>query len=85
MTVLAVGGLRRSEAGPDHRPYGLFCVAPDHQLGFHHLKAIEAAGELAAIAGRQPEPFNFCTGLRIQTLVETIDASSHAGTWKDVP
>ena len=78
-------GFRRIEAGPDHRPYGLFCVAPGHQLGFNDLKAIEAAGYLDAIAGRRPEPFNFRAGLRIQTLVETIHASSRAGMWTDVP
>ena len=39
-------GFRRIEAGPDHPPYGLFCVAPGHQLGFNDLKAIEVAGFL---------------------------------------
>jgi predicted dehydrogenase len=77
-------GFRRIEAGPDHPPYGLFCVAPAHQLGFNDLKAIEVAGYLDAIAGRGPEPFNFRAGLRIQTLVETIHASSRAGVWKEV-
>ena len=67
-------GFRRIEAGPDHAPYGLFCVAPGHQLGFNDLKAIEVAGFLEAIAGRRAEPFNFRAGLRIQTLVETIHA-----------
>ena len=77
-------GFRRIEAGPDHPPYGLFCVAPGHQLGFNDLKAIEVAGFLDAIAGRRPEPFNFRAGLRIQTLVETIQASSREGAWKEV-
>lgn len=77
-------GFRRIEAGPDHPPYGLFCVAPGHQLGFNDLKAIEAAGFLDAVAGRRAEPFNFRAGLRIQTLVETIHASSRAGAWKAV-
>ncbi|HXZ14746.1 MAG TPA: gfo/Idh/MocA family oxidoreductase, partial [Roseiarcus sp.] len=77
-------GFRRIEAGPDHPPYGLFCVAPGHQLGFNDLKAIEVAGFLDAVAGRRPEPFNFRAGLRIQTLVETIHASSRDGAWKDV-
>lgn len=77
-------GFRRIEAGPDHPPYGLFCVAPGHQLGFNDLKAIEVAGFLDAIAGRRPEPFNFRAGLRIQTLVETIHASSRAGAWLEV-
>jgi predicted dehydrogenase len=76
-------GFRRIEAGPDHPPYGLFCVAPGHQLGFNDLKAIEAAGFLDAVAGSRPEPFNFRAGLRIQTLVETIHASSRAGAWKE--
>ena len=77
-------GFRRIEAASDHAPYGLFCVAPGHQLGFNDLKAIEAAGFLDAVAGRRPEPFNFRAGLRIQTLVETIHASSRAGAWQEV-
>ena len=77
-------GFRRIEAGPDHPPYGLFCVAPGHQLGFNDVKAIEAAGFLDAIADRRPEPFNFRAGLRIQTLVEMIHASSREGAWKEV-
>jgi predicted dehydrogenase len=74
-------GFRRIEAGPDHPPYGRFCVAPGHQLGFNDLKAIEVAGFLDALAGRAPEPFNFRAGLRIQTLVETIQASCREGVW----
>jgi predicted dehydrogenase len=77
-------GFRRIEAGPEHPPYGLFCVAPGHQLGFNDLKAIEAAYFLDAVGGRRPEPFNFRAGLRIQTLVEAIHASSRAGAWKEV-
>jgi predicted dehydrogenase len=77
-------GFRRIEAAPDHPPYGLFCVAPGHQLGFNDLKAIEVAGFLDAVAGNRPEPFNFRAGLRIQTLVETIHASNRAGAWKEV-
>lgn len=77
-------GFRRIEAGPDHAPYGLFCVAPGHQLGFNDLKAIEVAGYLNAIAGKTPEPFNFRKGLRIQSLVEAIQTSSRAARWLDV-
>lgn len=74
-------GFRRIEAGPDHAPYGRFCVAPGHQLGFNDLKAIEVAGYVGAIAGENPEPFNFRRGLRIQTLVETIRRSSLERRW----
>ena len=77
-------GFRRIEAAPDHAPYGRFCVAPGHQIGFNDLKAIEVAGYLDAIAGRGPEPFNFRKGLRIQTLVETIQRSSAQNSWLKV-
>jgi predicted dehydrogenase len=74
-------GFRRIEAGPDHAPYGLFCVAAGHQLGFNDLKAIEVAGFVNAIAGRAPEPFNFRKGLRIQSLVEAVQQSSKSERW----
>lgn len=74
-------GFRRIEAGPAHPPYGRFCVAPGHQLGFNDLKAIEIAGFLDAIAGRTAEPFNFRAGHRIQTLIEAIRQSSHETRW----
>lgn len=77
-------GFRRIEASPDHAPYGLFCVAPGHQLGFNDLKAIEVAGYVNAIAGKASEPFNFRKGLRIQTLVETIQNSAREGRWIEV-
>lgn len=77
-------GFRRIEAGPDHAPYGQFCVAAGHQLGFNDLKAIEVAGFISAIAGTSAEPFNFRKGLRIQSLVETIQRSSIEGRWLDV-
>ncbi|QEN85941.1 Gfo/Idh/MocA family oxidoreductase [Labrys sp. KNU-23] len=74
-------GFRRIEAGPDHAPYGLFCVAPGHQLGFNDLKAVEIAGFVAAIAGKQPEPFGFRSGQRVQQLVEAIQRSATEGRW----
>ena len=82
----AVGrrGFRRIEAGPEHEPYGLFCVAPGHQLGFNDLKAIEVARFMEAIAGLGPEPFDFRAGQRIQMLVETIQASAREGRWLDI-
>lgn len=77
-------GFRKIEAGPDHPPYGLFCVAPGHQLGFNDLKAIEVARYAEAIAGLREEPFGFADGLRIQTLVETIQKSSKQEKWLSV-
>ena len=77
-------GFRRIEAAPDHPPYGRFCVAPGHQIGFNDLKAIEMAGFLDALAGTSEEPFPFAKGLRIQTLVESVLASAKSQAWMDV-
>ena len=77
-------GYRRIEAAPEHPPYGQFCVAPGHQLGFNDLKAIEVAGFVDAITGKSDEPFNFRAGLRIQEIVESIHASSKAQQWMEL-
>ena len=74
-------GFRRIEAGPDHAPYGRFCVAAGHQIGFNDLKAIEIAKFADAIAGNTSEPFNFRAGYQIQHLVETIAKSAQQRCW----
>jgi predicted dehydrogenase len=76
-------GYRTILAGPDHPPYGNFCVAPGHQLGFNDLKAIEVAGFIAAIAEETPEPYNFRAGWRIQSLVEIVHRSAREERWLD--
>lgn len=77
-------GFRKIEAGPAHPPYGRFIVAPGHQIGFNDLKTIEVAGFVRAIAEGAPEPFNFRAGLRIQSLVETIQKSSREQRWAKI-
>ena len=77
-------GFRKIEASPEHEPYGRFCVAPGHQLGFNDLKAIEISKFIKAIEGTEPEPFNFESGHRIQLLVEAIRQSSIENVWTRV-
>jgi predicted dehydrogenase len=78
-------GFRKIEAAPEHPPYGRFCVAPGHQIGFNDLKAIEIAGFAEALAGRAPEPFNFRAGWRVQRLVEAIQTASRERAWVETP
>ena len=77
-------GFRRIEAGPEHPPYGSFCVAAGHQIGFNDMKAIEIAGYVRAIAGDGVEPFSFRKGQRIQHLVESVYRSCVTETWVSV-
>ena len=77
-------GFRKIKCGPEHQPYGRFCTAPGHQIGFNELKAIEIGRFAAAIVAGRVEPFGFRQGYRIQRLVETIRDSSRKGHWVQV-
>jgi predicted dehydrogenase len=78
-------GFRRIEAGPEHEPFGRFCPAAGHQIGFNDLKAIEVARFMEAIAGKRAEPYNFRAGQRMQELVEAVARSSRERQWVEVP
>ncbi len=77
-------GFRTICAGPDHEPYGAFCVAPGHQLGFNDLKAIEVRDFLAAIAGGMHKGPDFRGGEEIQALVEAIYRSARETRWVEL-
>jgi predicted dehydrogenase len=78
-------GFVRIEAGPQHHPYGLFCVAPGHQLGFIDLKTIEVAEFLAAIAGGEKQGPDFREAWEIQKVIDTAVESSRSRSWLAVP
>jgi predicted dehydrogenase len=77
-------GFTRIEAGPAHPPYGQFCVAPGHQLGFNDLKTIEVADFLAAIAGGPRKGPDFREALEIQKVVETAIRAAREKAWLKV-
>ena len=74
-------GFRRILSGPEHPPYGAFCPAPGHQLGFNDLKVIEAAHFLRCIAGREQPFVGFEDGLLIERTIHRMAASAAAGGW----
>ena len=74
-------GFRTILAGPEHEPYGAFCVAPGHQIGFNDLKAIEVRDFLLAIAGGPRPGPDFRGGFEIQKLVETAYRSARERRW----
>jgi predicted dehydrogenase len=65
-------GFRTILMGPEHPPYGRFCPAPGHQLGFNDLKVIEVKGLLDAIATGMPAQPDFRAAWRIAQVVEAI-------------
>ena len=77
-------GFRKIFAGPEHEPYGAFCVAGGHQIGFNDLKTIEVRDFLLAIAGLKTNHADFREGYEVQKTVETIYASSRERQWKNI-
>ena len=66
-------------AGPEHPPYGAFCVAPGHQLGFNDLKTIEVRDFLSAVCGGPAPGPDFREGWQVQAVVDAVLASAREG------
>ena len=69
-------GFTTIESGPQHPPYGGFCVAGGHQLGFNDLKTIEMAEFLGGIASGKSAGPDFREAFEIQKVVEAAIQSS---------
>ena len=84
----AVNAMRtgRNQYPPGHGAPELLDAVIEHQrtrygLDWGRENVVITTGATEAIAGAAPEPFNFRAGLRVQTLVETIQTSSREGRW----
>jgi predicted dehydrogenase len=74
-------GFTRIEAGPQHTPYGGFCIAGGHQLGFNDLKTIEMAEFLRGIAHGKSTGPDFREAYNIQKVVDSAISSSMTRSW----
>jgi predicted dehydrogenase len=74
-------GYTRIEAGPSHPPYGRFCPAPGHHIGFNDLKVIEVAELLAAHAGITNASPDFREAYEVQKTVEAMQVSNVSRQW----
>lgn len=77
---LAEQGFKTILTGPAHPPYGAFCPAPGHQLGFNDLKIIEAADLLRAITGRPNPGPDFAEAYEIERTIHAMADSARTGT-----
>lgn len=77
-------GFMRIESGPEHPPYGNFCPAPGHHLGFNDLKVIEVAALLRAFANGTPAFPDFREALEVQRTVEAIRRSASEKRWVEI-
>jgi predicted dehydrogenase len=87
LKLYTTGGTRGREgfttitAGPDHPPYGAFCPAPGHQLGFNDLKTIEVANLVRAIAGSERASPDFLEAYEIQRVIAAVLRSGNDRSW----
>ncbi len=77
-------GFTKIEAGPAHPPYGTFCPAAGHHLGFNDLKVIEVAELLAAWASGGKCVTDFREAWQVQRCVEAIQQSARSGRSVDI-
>ncbi len=77
----ATNGFKTLVAGPEHYPYGLFCPAPGHQLGFNDLKTIEMLEFIQSINEKKSIGPDFSEAYEIQKLVDAAVASSRERSW----
>lgn len=75
----ATQGFTTILSAPEHPPYGAFCPAPGHQLGFNDLKVIELAGFLRAIRDDTRPALDFTAGLEIEKAIHAIALSAREG------
>ena len=80
----ARAGFKTIESGPAHPPYGQFCPAPGHHLGFNDLKVIEVAELIDALNGGQPLFSTFREAWAVESTVEAVCASSTSRAWEAV-
>ncbi len=67
-----IQGFQTILAGPEHPPYGNFCPAPGHGLGFNDLKTIEAAYFLQAIADGGNSYPDFADAVEFEKIIHAI-------------
>ncbi len=74
-------GYQTLVAGPEHAPYGSFCPAAGHQLGFNDLKTIEMAEFIQSIVKNDISGPDFKEAWEIQRLVDAALVSSKEEKW----
>jgi len=74
-------GYKTILADANHPPYGAFCPAPGHQLGFNDMKVIEVRDLLLGVAGKAKAWPDFREAWEIQRTVDAVIRSHAERRW----
>lgn len=72
-------GFRTILTGPAHPPFGAFCPAPGHQLGFNDLKVLEAGAFLRWVGGGEKSSPDFSEALEFEKVIHAVARSAREG------
>ncbi|MEM6388444.1 MAG: Gfo/Idh/MocA family oxidoreductase [Pseudomonadota bacterium] len=75
-------GFKRVLIGPQHPPFGNFCPAPGHHVGFNEMKVIEVGEFVRAILEDDQAYPNFADGLVFEEALQAIQDASEAKVWR---
>lgn len=70
--------------GPEHPDYAAFSPAPGHGLGYNDQKIIEVRDLVEGIINDRPLYPDFREAVRVNRLIDAIEASHQAGHWIEV-
>jgi len=74
-------GYKTIYVGPWHAPFGNFCPAPGHHVGFNEMKIIEAGHFVQAILEDTQAYPNYADGLAFERALQAIQDASEARAW----
>ena len=78
---MRTNGYKTILVGPWHEPFGNFCPAPGHHVGFNEMKIVEAGHFVQAILEDSQAFPNFENGMVFETALQAIQEASESKAW----
>ena len=81
---MRTNGYKTILVGPWHEPFGNFCPAPGHHVGFNEMKIVEAGHFVQAILEDTQAFPNFDDGMVFETALQAIQDASESKAWVEL-
>lgn len=81
---MRTNGYKTILVGPWHEPFGNFCPAPGHHVGFNEMKIVEVGHFVQAILEETQAFPNFDDGMVFETALQAIQDASESKAWVEL-
>lgn len=81
---MRTNGYKTILVGPWHEPFGNFCPAPGHHVGFNEMKIVEVGHFVQAILEDTQAFPNFDDGMVFETALQAIQDASESKAWVEL-